>query len=114
MGATGGIEVGFQLAGPGTCDYTLRGPQSEADPGPVVAKGSLTSEKAGENVLVEKVPIAPEPKENVKGRYHLEALCRAEILKETNFGTKETGQVEEIRLMRTFSLRRESVYHVSR
>ena len=113
MGATGGVEVGFQLTGPGTCEYTLRGPQSGDDPGPVVAKGSHTSEAKGKNRLEEKVAFAPE---NVDGRYRFEALCRMKVVEQTNFGPKETGQVEEVRITRAFGLQRDSegFYRVTR
>lgn len=112
MGATGGVEVGFQLTGPGTCDYTLRGPQSEGDPGPVVAKGSITSDAKEKNRLEEKVALAP--KENADGRYRFDALCRMKVVEQTNFGSKETGQVEEVRITRTFGLSSENVYRVTR
>ena len=108
---TGGLRLEFQLAGSGECAYTLRGPQSESDPGPVAATGSLTADDT--DMQVEKVAIAPAPEENVTRRYRLEALCRVKATEQTNFGAKETGQVKEVRLTRTFNLRRESVYRVT-
>ena len=111
--AVGGVQFVFEIAGPGTCEYTLRGPQSGDDPGPVVAKSRLTAEGADKHVLKEKAVIAPETKENENGRYRLEALCRVTLIEQTNFGAKETGQVKEVRITRSFRLRRESIYRVT-
>ena len=113
QGATTGEPLlEFRLAGPGTCEYTLRGPQSGNNPGPIVAKGSLTTD--GADMRVKKLTIEPAPEENVTGRYRLEALCRVTPVEQTRFGPKETGQAQEVRLTHTFNLRRESVYHVTR
>ena len=109
--ATGALRLMFRLAGPGECEYTLHGPQSGDAPEPVVAKGSLAANGAG--IQVEKVTIEPAPEENVTGRYRLEALCRVRTVEQTNFGSKETGQVNEERLTHIFYLRRESVYRVT-
>ena len=113
QGTPGGVQFVFEIAGPGTCEYTLRGPQSEGDPGPVVAKGSFTAIGAGTNVVKKGAAIAPVIKENGKGRYHLEALCRVKLIERTNFGSKETGEVKEVHIERFFDLRRESCYHVT-
>ena len=111
--AVGGVQFVFEIAGPGTCEYTLRGPKSENDPGPVVAKGSFTANGAGTNVVKKGAAIAPEIKENGKGRYHLEALCRVKLIEQTNFGSKETGEVKEVHIERFFGLLRESCYRVT-
>ena len=125
---TGGLRLVFWLAGTGECEYTLRGPQSGDDPGPVVAKGhrategdaplAVEPETAPPRVqprvqLVEMVAIEPAPEENVTGRYRLEALCRVTPVEQTSFGAKETGQAKEVRFTHTFDLRRESVYRVT-
>lgn len=111
--AVGGVQFVFEIAGPGTCEYTLRGPQSGDDLGPVVAKSRLSAEGADKHVLKDKAVIAPETKENENGRYRLEALCRVRPVEQTNFGAKETGQVKEVRITRSFHLRRESIYRVT-
>ena len=115
QGTTGGVRLEFQFAGPGECEYTLRGPQQPGGaPGPVAAKGSLASENAGKKMLVEKVAIEPEPEENVVNRYLLAALCRMKVFEQTNFGPKETEEVREVRPSSTFIiLRRENIYHVA-
>ena len=116
QGATGGVRLEFQFAGPGECEYTLRGTQQPGGgPGPVVAKGNLTAESAGKRVLVDNVALEPEPEENVVSRYLLVALCRMKVFEQTNFGAKETEEVREVRPTSTFIiLRRENVYHVTR
>ena len=111
--AVGGVQFVFEIAGPGTCEYTLRGPQSDDDLGPVVAKSRLTAEGADKHVLKDKAVIAPETKENENGRYRLEALCRVRPVEQTNFGPKESGQVKEVRITRSFRLRRKSIYRVT-
>ena len=113
QGATGGVQVVFRLAGPGTCDYALVDAQNRGAPLPPVAKGHLSAEGAGRHELKEKAAIAPEPEENVLHRYRLEALCRVRLVEQTNFGAKETGQVEDVRVRHAFGLRRERVYRVS-
>ena len=55
----------------------------------------------------------PAPEESVTHRYHLEALCRVTPVEQTNFGPKESGQVKEVRITRSFRLRRESIYRVT-
>lgn len=114
QGTTGGIELVFQLAGPGECGYALFGPQSKGAPKPAIARGNRSSEGIWDKVLEEKVVIAPEPRENVNFRYSLLARCRVKLVQQTNFGPKETGQVEEVNITHSFYLRRESVYHVTR
>lgn len=112
----GGIQLVFQLAGPGECEYTLRGPQQPGGgPGPVAAEGSRVAGGAGTSVLVEKVAIEPEPEENAVNRYLLVALCRMKVFEQTSFGSKETEEVREVRLSRKFfSLRRGNDYRVTR
>ena len=112
QGTPGGVQLVFEIAGPGTCEYTLRGPKSEDDPGPVVAKGSFTATGAGRQV-VKKGAIVPAIKENGKSRYHFEALCRVTPVEQTNFGAKETGEVKEVRIERFFGLQRENCYRVT-
>ena len=109
---TGGIELKFRLAGPGECEYTLRGPRSDDGPGPVAAQGSRAAEANFGYVLRETVLFMPAPEENVMHRYHLEALCRIRAIEQTNFGPKETEPLGVVRLTHTFNLRRESTYHV--
>lgn len=109
---TGGIELKFRLAGPGECEYTLRGPRSEDGPGPVAAQGSRAAEANYGYVLKETVLFMPAPEENVMHRYHLEALCRIRAIEQTSFGPKETEPLGVVRLTHTFNLLRESVYHV--
>ena len=115
--AVGGVQFVFEIAGPGTCEYTLRGPKrgpkSGDDPGPVVAKNRLTAEGADKHVLKDKAVIASEVKENADGRYHLEALCRVKPVEQTNFGPKETEEVKEVHIKRSFLLHHESIYRVS-
>ena len=110
---TGGIQLKFRLAGPGECEYTLRGPKSGDDLGSVAAQGRHAAEENFGYVLEEKVLFMPAPEEGVAHRYHVEALCRVTPVEQTSFGPKETGQAEEVRLTHTFNLRRESVYRVT-
>ena len=111
--AVGGVQFVFEIAGPGTCEYTLRGPQSGDDLGPVVTKSRLSAEGADQHVLKDKAVIAPETKENENGRYRLEALCRVKPVEQTNFGPKESWLVKEVHIKRSFHLRRESIYRVT-
>ena len=103
----GGIKLAFNLAGPGECEYALRGPQSGKDPGPFAATGGIVAEGPGRKVLVEQADIPEE------GRYNLEALCRMKVVENTNFGPKETNREEEVRISRRLTIFRENgKYHV--
>ena len=108
----GGVRLYFRLAGPGECEYTLRGPQSGDDLGPVAAKGSRAWEDRWGYIVAADATIPPTLAENEVGRYHLDALCRVKVVEQTNFGPKETGRVEEVRLTHSFNLRRENFYSV--
>ena len=114
-GGVGMIEVVFQLGAPGACEYTLRGPQSGGDPGPVAAKGrSKAWEGTGKGFVLEKATIPPALGENEEGSYRLDAVCRLKVVETTNFGPKETNREEELRITREFRFFRESSYRVTR
>ena len=109
------IEVVFQLDGPGSCEYTLRGPRSGDGPGPVAAKGRSGAWKGpGKGLLMEKAVISPALEENEAGRYRLDAVCRLKVVEKTNFGPKDTNREEELRITRDFRFHRESRYRVTR
>lgn len=114
-GGVDGIEVVFELAGPGSCEYTLRGPRSGDGPGPVAAKGRSGAWKGpGKGLLMEKAVISPALEENEEGRYRLDAVCRLKVVEKTNFGPKETNREEESRVTREFRLLRKGRYQVTR
>lgn len=113
-GGVGEIEMVFQLAGPGACEYTLRGPRSGGGPGPVAAKGrSKAMAGPGKGFLMERAVIPPALGENEEGIYRLDAVCRLKVVEKTNFGPKETNREEELRVTREFRFHRESSYRVN-